>query len=171
MILTIIATVITFVYVLAALLKSKGEIPPTLSDTAYVWESNCDHNGQTHKGYWFTLYCFVTSALVFYPWICATSDNFQFLCFLGCAGMLFAGITPFFRTENYWIHLSGGTLAVASVLIWFFVSGFWGFSVFLIIIFIVGLKEDAFFFLGEVLSLFFLMITLSVLSILPYTFN
>lgn len=123
-ILLIIALLLMYSYIITAAIINKG-IPDSISHTSYIWEKDCNHKGDAHKYYGFTLYCLITVALVFYPWITSTCETWQFLCFLSCAGMLTAGCSPNFKegTENK-IHYTGAVIAVFSLITWLLINSY-----------------------------------------------
>ena len=117
----IIVTILSIIYFGVAIYKAK-RIPESISETSYIWEQGCttpvDKNGP-HKAYLFSFYCALVAGLMFWPWMSQTRENIEFLCFLGCAGILAAAVTPFFK-EKYQapVHYGGGMVAVISWFVW-----------------------------------------------------
>lgn len=85
-ILTILTLLITLLYNSYVIIKCK-KIPESLSETSYLLGGN--------KRYWFTGYCFIV-AFCLLPVLLEIS-TLQFLPFIFCGGLLFAGCSPLFR--------------------------------------------------------------------------
>lgn len=104
---------IAIIYNLFAIYYNKG-IPESISSTSYIL-----------KPYLFTIYCLVTSILLLPTWLQESSDNTAFLAFIGCGGMLFAGVTPLFFKDKLEgkIHYSAGIISFISYLAWMIASG------------------------------------------------
>lgn len=117
-----IVLIVTAIYITLSIYKSK-KFPESISETSYIWESNCDHK-QFHKAHIFTWYCLLIAALLFPIWISHTNQNWQFLAFLGSVGICGAGITPFFKEKfQAPIHYGGGILAMLCYMMWMIFSG------------------------------------------------
>ena len=86
MILSIILILITLLYNSFVIIKYK-KIPESLSETSYLLGGN--------KRYFFTAYCFIISICLL-P-ILLEISILQFLPFIFCGGLLFAGCSPLFR--------------------------------------------------------------------------
>lgn len=86
--LPIITLVMTLLYNSYIIIKYK-KIPESLSETSYLLGSN--------KRYLFTGYCVITSFCLL-PMLLEITMTLQFLPFLFCGGLLFAGCSPLFRT-------------------------------------------------------------------------
>lgn len=84
--LTILTLLITLLYNGYIIIKYK-KIPGSLSETSYLLGGN--------KRYWFTGYCFIV-AFCLLPVLLEIS-TLQFLPFIFCGGLLFAGCSPLFR--------------------------------------------------------------------------
>lgn len=110
---------LTLCYNITAIVINKG-IPESISDTAYIYNNHCG------KYYLFTIYCLLTSVLLFPVWITLSMESIQCLCFLSCSGIIFAGVTPFFK-ESYQktLHYTSGILAMVSYILWVCLSGYW----------------------------------------------
>lgn len=117
-VLLIVLAIIVVVYNICII--SKAGIPESISATSYFFK---EFNGK----YWlFTIFCFICGLLLFPPWVNISIEKFQFLPFLSCAGILFAGATPLFRESmQKEIHYSGGIIAVLSCVLWLFFNGFY----------------------------------------------
>lgn len=161
-ILLIINLIITVLYLTISCLKTK-QIPESISETSYIWESECKDKGLWHTAYIFSIYCFITATLLFFPWLFQTPILFQFLSFLGCVGIIIAGLTPFFK-EDYkgYIHYGGGMLALICWLVWMCVMSYWIPLLICILVFTILtlLKKDSYTFWAEVVGLITLFLIL-----------
>lgn len=102
------------------------KVPKSISETAYILESDCDHKANLHRYYGFTSWSILTAGLIFWPWICATDDMWRFLCWWGCVGLIMCGVTPLFKDkEQNLIHYTGAGLAFASMIAWMIINGYW----------------------------------------------
>lgn len=104
---------ITILYNLLVIYTNKS-IPESISASSYIL-----------KPYLFTIYCFVISILLLPIWLQESSNNTTFLAFIGCGGILFAGVTPFFfkdRLEGI-IHYISGITSFICYTIWMIFSG------------------------------------------------
>ena len=88
MVLSIIILLITLLYNIYIIIKYK-KIPESLSETSYLLRGN--------KRYLFTGYCVIISFCLL-PVLLETTMTLQFLPFLFCGGLLFAGCSPLFRS-------------------------------------------------------------------------
>ena len=86
MVLSIIILLITLLYNIYIIIKYK-KIPESLSETSYLLGGN--------KRYLFTGYCFIISICLL-P-ILLEISILQFLPFIFCGGLLFAGCSPLFK--------------------------------------------------------------------------
>lgn len=103
-------------------------LPESLSETSYLFKEN----GKSH--WWFTFICFIISIGLFPIWVGISHINYQFLCFLGCAGIMFAGCTPFFREDFHKpIHYASAIIAFISSIVWL---GLMGYYIYVILSFI-----------------------------------
>lgn len=104
--------ILNIIYLTIASIKNKG-IPESISATAYIL-----------KPYIFTAYCIVTTLLLLPYWVAVSKESLEYLCFLSCSGILFAGITPHFREDwHKTIHYAAGIVAILSCVIWMYLSG------------------------------------------------
>ena len=87
MVLSIIILLITLLYNIYIIIKYK-KIPESLSETSYLLGGN--------KRYLFTWYCVIISFCLL-PVLLETTVTLQFLPFLFCGGLLFAGCSPLFK--------------------------------------------------------------------------
>ena len=86
--LTILTLLITLLYNSYIIIKYK-KIPQSLSETSYLLGGN--------KRYLFTGYCFIISFCLL-PVLFTITNNFLFLPFIFCGGLLFAGCSPLFKS-------------------------------------------------------------------------
>ena len=112
----LILLLITVLYNGYVIIKSES-IPESISATSYFFKD------RFNKPYLFTLYCVSTVAILFPIWLGKSPEEWQFLVFLSCGGILFAGVTPFFREDfEKPIHYIAGIIAVISCIIWMFLN-------------------------------------------------
>lgn len=158
---TLINLILTTVYILVSGIVGK-KVPESISETSYIWESFCKKHGQFHIAYIFSIYCFVTAGLLFVPWIEHTPDQWQFICFIGCIGIIAAGITPFFKKVDGIIHYVGGLIALSSGIVWFIVMGYIPLLIHTTLSWIICtfIKKKAFVLWAELLFLGSLLVTL-----------
>lgn len=98
---------------------SKFGIPESVSATSYLF------NEKNGKHWWFTIICFIVSFGLFGPWIEISKESYQFLVFLTCGGIIFAGCSPFFRESFHkTIHYTSGILAFICCVAWLLLSGY-----------------------------------------------
>ena len=83
---------IMLIYNSVVIIKYK-KIPASLSETAYMIGGE-----KSLKRYWFTLYCTLTAFTILPVLFKYTADDFQAIPFIFCAGLLFAGFSPAFRS-------------------------------------------------------------------------
>lgn len=111
--------IITIAYNIYAISINHG-IPESISVTSYIFQEN------GKKYYFFSIFCAIVAIILFPIWINISHENYQFLTFLSCMGIAFAGATPFFKEEfNKPIHYTAGIIAVTAYLIWMILSGFY----------------------------------------------
>lgn len=89
------------------------EIPESISETSYISK---EHFGTTIP---FTALCIISAVCIFPLWILVSPVNFEFLVFLSCTGMMFAGTTPLFNQKfDGRIHYTSGIIAFISGIAW-----------------------------------------------------
>lgn len=114
----IILFIITIIYNTYIIIKNKN-VPESISETSYIFHRL---NG---KYYLFTCYCFLVTIILLPIWLNFSNEDYQFLVFLSCSGILFAGITAFFKEDfQKTIHYTSGIIAVITYIIWLILSGF-----------------------------------------------
>jgi hypothetical protein len=91
-ILALIGLIGMFIYNGFILIRYK-KIPGSLSETAYLISGN----GENLKKYWFTFYCLFTAVTILPPLFSETSDSLQFIPYILCSGLLFAGFSPAYK--------------------------------------------------------------------------
>ena len=91
------------------------EIPESISATAYI---------ENRKSWYFSIYSIGTGVLLLIPWIEATPETWQFLVFISCMGMIFAGTTPFFKSKfEAPIHYTSGAISIVTWIAWMLLVG------------------------------------------------
>lgn len=81
------ALIISLIYSSFIIIKYK-KVPDSLSETAYILGGN--------KRYLFTLYCTIISFCIL-PALLSITSTLQFIPFIFCGGLLFAGCSPLFK--------------------------------------------------------------------------
>lgn len=95
---------------LAATLMHFGRVPKSISDTYYQWQAE-------ELGWLFIIFLFSVSFLAVAPWIEVMPDQFQFIAFLGSAGLAFVGAACAFKQKlTKAVHYSGAGTWAAAVL-------------------------------------------------------
>lgn len=149
--LTIITLVITLLYNSYVIIKYK-KIPESLSETSYLFGGN--------KRYLFTGYCIITSFCLL-PMLLEITMTLQFLPFIFCGGLLFAGCSPLFRSGlDKPIHYIFSGLAFIAYLCYIMLCMGWvwliGYLIILSILCIIKLKSYVYW--AEILALFEIII-------------
>lgn len=143
---------ITVLYLLISIIKLR-RIPESISETSYLWKGKVN---------WFTIYCIILATTLFIPWL-SKSKHLEFIPFLGCVGILMAGVTPYFKDSFYSkIHYVGGLMSLLSVIIWlisnqYYISLLTWLGLFIILSII---KRQSWVFFGEIIGLIILMYNL-----------
>ena len=120
-----IALIIAQVILIASLLfynKYMGSLPASISDSYY--ELNERKQG---RGHLFTFFCWLIAMLIMPVWLTASREALEFLAFLSCAGMLFAGTAAEFQSGKMdkRVHFISAFTGAGGSLIWLLLSGFW----------------------------------------------
>lgn len=106
-ILAIFPLITTAIYLINCLLRM-DRTPVSISETSY----ECDPK-------LCSIYCIGLGILLFPPWVLNTPEDYQFVCFLGCVGVIAAGTSPYFRDSfEAKIHYIGGGLAMLAWIVW-----------------------------------------------------
>ena len=118
---TVLVGLILFVlYNIGILVINHGKAPVSVSETSYILQQRLGKNYH----FLFTAICAIVCFTFIPMWMEVTPDNLQFLVFLSCAGVLFAGATPFFR-ESFEkpIHYTSGIISAVAYILWFVLVG------------------------------------------------
>ncbi len=96
-------------------------IPPSLSHTYYLLKS------KGVKVPWiFQIALFTTSALLLPAWLEASPEEYQFLVFLSCTGLIFVSAAPLFKLKlEGRVHNAAALICGASSIAWQILSGYW----------------------------------------------
>lgn len=98
--------------------KTIGYVPTCLSATYYLL--------QKHKVL-FRIAMIAAGFLALPAWLEASPDNWQFLAFLGCAGLVFIGAAPGFLDHfEGKVHYIATAIAGASAVLWLIFASKWG---------------------------------------------
>ena len=155
----IVCLTIMLVYNAFVLIKYK-QVPESLSNTAYLIGSSNDL-----KRYWFTLYCILTAFTILPALFKVTVDGLEFIPFLLCAGLLFAGFSPSYKDGiEKPVHYVSAYISFGSFLIYGLVCMHWGWLLSYSIL-LIGLciwKRQCYVYFAEVLALVELCIWLIV---------
>jgi hypothetical protein len=151
-----ILLLITILYNGIIFIKHK-KIPESLSETAYIM-------GGT-KRYFFTLYtiCIVGFLIPFL--FTYTNDNWMFLPFLFCGGILFAGFSPLFKEGiEKDVHYTSAILSFLIFLLYMIFYMGWQWMIGYIIMFILSFlwKKEKIVYLAEMIALIELIIWLYI---------
>lgn len=93
-------------------------LPESISATSYLFKE------KYNKHWLFSILCGIIVVGLFPLWVTLSVESYQFLVFLTCAGILFAGCTPLFREDlQKYVHYTSGIIAFISVVIWLIVCG------------------------------------------------
>lgn len=152
----IIANIIlTILYSIFAIIYKKG-VPESISETSSFWPNS--------KLNIFTCYCIITGLFLFYPWI--SSGSYEFLAFLGIAGLFVAGSTPLFKEESFQnrLHYIGGILSEICSVLWMILNGYWLFIsiAFSLAIILTIFKPKSWVFFFEIFTMLCLYIVLLI---------
>lgn len=155
----ILLIVISLVYNIYALVLNKGALE-SISSTSYLFLSN------DKKYYYFSIYCFVLSFILLPIWLAVSATNIQFLVFLACSGIIFAGSTPLFKEKfQGTVHYTAGIIAVLSYLLWMVFSKYyiWLIVEAIITAVLIAIDYKNFVYYTEITGLFTLLILLLVI--------
>lgn len=119
-ILSLIGLILFILYNMGILIINRGKCPVSVSETSYILQERL---GKKYSLF-FTLICMIVAGTFLPLWMESTPDNFQFLVFLACTGVLFAGSTPFFREGlDKPIHYISGIIIAIAYILWFVFVG------------------------------------------------
>ncbi len=118
-ILLIVGLIIFVLYNAFFIWLNKG-VPESISETSYISKNK-------FGVMWpFTAICFISAVCIFPLWITVTQEFYQFVVFLSCSGMIFAGCSPLFKEKfESTIHYTSGMVAFATGLAWLLLMGQW----------------------------------------------
>lgn len=104
-------------------------VPISLSDTYYEL-------GKIDKPKWLFQVCMVLSGGLLMPYMIEISpDNFQFLAFIGCGGLLFVGVAPAFKLPlEGTVHFVSAYICGGCSVLWVILMGLWFIPVILFVI-------------------------------------
>lgn len=92
-----------------------GGIPESLSSTYYGLKDN---------GWMFQALMVFCGIGLLPSWMNVSSDDWQFLVFLSCAGIVFAGVAPAFKLKlEGAVHYSAAVVCCVSAILWMLLSG------------------------------------------------
>ena len=157
----ILLITISLVYNIYALVLNKGALE-SISSTSYLFLTN----GKKH--YYFTIYCFAVAFILLPIWLTVSAANAQFLVFLTCCGIVFAGTTPLFKEKFQGvIHYTAGALAVLCYLLWMIFSKhyIWLIAEAIVTAVLIAIDYKNFVYYTEIVGLFTLLVLLLVLLI------
>lgn len=89
----------------------KCGIVTSLSETHYY-----------NKKWMFPITIILCSILVLPYWLEVSNENYEFLPFISCAGLILLGAAPLFKDEDRKIHIGSVYVAGISALIWAFLT-------------------------------------------------
>ena len=156
----IILLLITFIYNGYVLMKYK-KIPESLSETSYLFGGN--------KRYFFTLYTLCISGFLLPLLLTYTSEMLEFLPFIFCGGILFAGFSPLFKEKiDKEVHYTAALISFISFIFYLvFYMGWQWFLAYLItflITFFIWKKEKIVYF-AEMIGILMLIIWLLTIKV------
>lgn len=112
MLFLIITTIILYLFLV--ILESR-EVPESLSATYYLMKDN---------GWMFQALMVFCGIGLLPSWMDVSSDDWQFLVFLSCAGIVFTGVAPAFRLKlEGAVHYSAAVVCCVSAVLWMLLEG------------------------------------------------
>ena len=116
----LIIGLIIFILYNAFFIWLNKEVPESISETSYISKNKF---GVTWP---FTVICLISAVCIFPLWVTVTPEFYQFVVFLSCAGMMFAGCSPLFKEKfEGTIHYTSGMVAFVAGLAWLILMGQW----------------------------------------------
>lgn len=113
--LTILSALCITAYTAAVCIKIKG-IPSSISATFYKLRYKA----------WFTITMFLTAGLLMPVILVITPEDYQFVAFLACIGMMFVGVAPNFREGiDKKVHTTGAVLCILFSQVWVLLTCPW----------------------------------------------
>lgn len=157
--------IIFIVYNIFAIKQNNWKIPESLSETSYIWEQTCKHN-HLCQAYWFSFLCWFIALSLFFPWLSITSENIQFIPFLGLTGLILCGCTPFFKTSaQAYVHYTSGIIAILCWALWVIIAGYIELLIIFVSLYLITIICDRknFVYWAEILSFSILFIFLIII--------
>lgn len=112
MLFLIITTIILYLFLV---ISESREVPESLSATYYLMKDN---------GWMFQALMVFCGIGLLPSWMNVSSDDWQFLVFLSCAGIVFTGVAPAFKLKlEGAVHYSAAVVCCVSAVIWLLLSG------------------------------------------------
>lgn len=147
----VILLLINLLYNIYVICKFK-KIPESLSETAYLF-------GKQRK-YFFTLYCFIISAIILPTLLSLSSSDIQFIPFLFISGLLFAGISVDFKKGlDSKIHYVGAVISFIAFIIFMFINFIQGLIIYTtLLILLIVWKPNCYVYFAEILGILILNI-------------
>lgn len=100
--------------------KYYNTLPESISATSYLFRDNFSTTWP------FSFICVASAMFIFPQWMMVSPENYQFLGFLSCLGLFFAGTTPLYREKfERKIHYISGIVSFACGLTWLILTGSW----------------------------------------------
>lgn len=125
---SILISILIFCTYTAVMIKLFG-IPEAYSETYYLLEGKCKG-----CGWIFTAFCILTAGFLLPPWLDMTPPEYQYTCFLSCAGLMFVGVAPQFEESlTAKVHYSGAIISCIFSQVWCIYAGYWYISATLIV--------------------------------------
>lgn len=119
MILTLISLALLSAYVVYAVSVIKG-VPWSVSDTYYQL-------AKRNRPKWLFQLAMIVPAMLLLPtWLEHSPEEYQFLAFLSCAGLMFVGAAPCFKLElEGKVHYVATAVCGTSAVTWVCLMGMW----------------------------------------------
>ena len=112
MVFLIITTIILYLFLV---ISESREVPESLSATYYLMKDN---------GWMFQALMVFCGIGLLPSWMDVSSDDWQFLVFLSCAGIVFTGIAPAFKLKlEGAVHYSSAVVCCVSAIVWILLEG------------------------------------------------
>lgn len=131
-------------------------IPESLSETSYILGS---------KNFLFTIYCFIIGLCIMPPLFNITNENLQFIPFIFCGGLIFAGFSPLYKKGlDKKVHYISALIAFITFIVYvIFQMGYEWLIYYLIILGVTCLiKFKSYVYFAELIALFEILIYLII---------
>lgn len=114
MVFLIITTIILYLFLV---ISESREVPESLSATYYLMKDN---------GWMFQALMVFCGIGLLPSWMNVSSDDWRFLVFLSCAGIVFTGVAPAFKLKlEGAVHYSAAVVCCVSAILWQMLEGLW----------------------------------------------